>query len=70
MCIALCSPEGVVVPKQHLEESFKRNPDGAGFAYAEFDRWARCDIEEALKPTTLNEFLTTVNTLLKRKAGT
>lgn len=35
MCIALCSPEGVVVPKQHLEESFKRNPDGAGFAYAE-----------------------------------
>lgn len=38
MCLALCSPVGVVVPKENLEEAFKSNDDGAGFAYAENDQ--------------------------------
>jgi len=35
MCIACLSPEGVIIPVEYLEESFRSNPDGAGFAYAE-----------------------------------
>lgn len=35
MCIAICKPEGLSVNPEYLSESFKRNPDGAGFAYAE-----------------------------------
>jgi len=37
MCIACLSPAGIIIPKQHLIESFNHNPDGAGFAYAEND---------------------------------
>ena len=41
-----------------------------GDTYAEFDRWALCNIEQEPKPATLKEFLTTVNVLLRRKVGT
>lgn len=33
MCIIICKPYGKKVPLNHLEEAFKRNPDGAGIAY-------------------------------------
>lgn len=35
MCIAILSPENHTVPKEHLEQSFNSNDDGAGFMYAE-----------------------------------
>lgn len=35
MCIAICKPKDQIIPVSHLEESFRRNSDGAGFAYAE-----------------------------------
>lgn len=35
MCIAICKPEGLQIKPEYLQESFLRNPDGAGFAYAE-----------------------------------
>lgn len=35
MCIAIMSKEGVTIPKEHLEQSFRINDDGAGFMYAE-----------------------------------
>jgi len=38
MCIAILSPENVVVPRSHLYQSFQRNSDGAGFMYAENDK--------------------------------
>ena len=38
MCIAIMSRAGAVVPKEHLEESFRCNPDGAGFMYADNDQ--------------------------------
>lgn len=38
MCIAICKPEGVIIPTSHLEACFQNNPDGAGFAYAENDK--------------------------------
>lgn len=38
MCIAIAKPKDVIIPLSHLEESFKRNDDGAGFAYAEDDQ--------------------------------
>lgn len=38
MCIAILSPQDVVVPYDHLQESFDSNPDGAGFMYAENDQ--------------------------------
>lgn len=37
MCIAIMSKEGVTIPKEHLEQSFRINDDGAGFMYAEND---------------------------------
>lgn len=39
-----------------------------GDTYAEFDRWALCDIEALPRPNSLAEFLTTVEQLLQRKA--
>jgi predicted glutamine amidotransferase len=35
MCIAICKPEGIIIPEEYLTESFEYNPDGAGFMYAE-----------------------------------
>lgn len=34
MCLAIVKPGGVFIPFKHLEEGFKSNRDGAGFAYA------------------------------------
>lgn len=38
MCIIAYSPASVTIPKEHLEQSFISNADGAGFMYAEHDR--------------------------------
>ena len=35
MCIAICKPQGLIIPEEYLTESFEYNPDGAGFMYAE-----------------------------------
>lgn len=35
MCIAIYKPAGKRIPLEYLEESFKYNPDGSGFAWAE-----------------------------------
>lgn len=37
MCIAIMSPQSHTIPKEHLEQSFFINDDGAGFMYAEND---------------------------------
>lgn len=37
MCIAILSQQGITIPKEHLEQSFRINDDGAGFMYAEND---------------------------------
>lgn len=33
MCIIAASPQGVIIPKENLEQCFKNNSDGAGFMY-------------------------------------
>lgn len=33
MCIIIVKPYGRTIPLNHLQEAFKRNPDGAGVAY-------------------------------------
>jgi hypothetical protein len=33
MCLAILKPGKLVIPTAHLDEGWKRNPDGAGFAY-------------------------------------
>lgn len=38
MCLAIVSPAGKIVPKEHLENGFAGNSDGAGFAVATPDR--------------------------------
>lgn len=38
-----------------------------GDSYAEFDRWALCDIDETTMPKTEKEFLNAVRHLLKGK---
>lgn len=35
MCIAIYKDVNKVIPKQYLEQSFKSNPDGAGFMYVD-----------------------------------
>ncbi len=35
MCLAIAKPKGVVVPREHYENGFDSNSDGAGFAYVE-----------------------------------
>jgi hypothetical protein len=41
-----------------------------GDAYADFDRWARCRIEQAPRPRSLAEFKATVRELLARARAT
>lgn len=33
MCLAIFKPRGRFIPREHLEEGFARNKDGAGYAY-------------------------------------
>lgn len=40
-----------------------------GDTYADFDRWALCDIEQTTRPNSLREFLAAVNGLLALKAA-
>lgn len=40
-----------------------------GDTYADFDRWARCNIDEVPMPKTRDEFREAVKTLLARKQG-
>ena len=38
MCLAICSPENTTIPFEALQQGFKINDDGAGFAYAKEDK--------------------------------
>lgn len=38
MCLAICSPENTTIPFEALQQGFKINDDGAGFAYAKDDK--------------------------------
>jgi hypothetical protein len=40
-----------------------------GDTYAEFDRWALCDIEQEPRPNSMSEFSKTVAVLLNRKSS-
>lgn len=51
----------------HLWRVNCHNAFQCGDTYAEFDRWALCDIHETRCPTTHAEFMTAVESLLAQK---
>jgi len=74
MCIAINKPENVLIPHKHLEESWKRNDDGAGFMYAEdgklyiekgfmsFDHFMQAYTPHEAKPAVVHFRITTHGT--------
>lgn len=52
MCLAIYKPRGVRIPENALEEGFRANPHGAGFAYVTSGR-----IEVVKGLMTFNDFL-------------